>query len=71
MTIKFYQSEAGNITVVEIGRHLLIKATHPGTFIVNNPSKTGPMVHEIQIPEGQTPQQVFEAINEHLKQVVG
>lgn len=71
MSIKFYQSEVGNITVAAIGNDLLINVTSPGSFIVSNPaiSKTG-RVHEIEISERQTPEQIFEAINDHLKQIV-
>lgn len=76
MKYKFSQSEAGNITVVDTGKNLLIYINLPEenyTFIISNPAHPNPFqdVHEVDVKiETDSPADILKKINDVLADIV-
>lgn len=68
---KFYRSEAGNITVVDMSGNNLLIFIDEKSYLVANPSKPVPWdrenLGEVEIKQEDTPEDILNRITENSK----
>ncbi|MEN6622602.1 MAG: hypothetical protein ABFD50_13750 [Smithella sp.] len=71
MKRKFYRSEAGNITVVDMAGNNLLIFIDEKSYLVENPSKpvtwNREKIGEVEIKQEDTPEKILNRITENLK----